>query len=283
MPYSQKENMKNKKLLVILLVVLIIVPIIRVRNTQADIYPVLEWDMEEIPAFVGKVFIVIFTCFSDSNETIHVEIWLDGIDFEWEAHESYFVNQKVLIDTKDQLPGRNHKLEIKARDYLNREKTLTAIFTIDSVPPVFNKLEVYPFEDEKVTIDINTDIMIVWNITDEYFYEFYVYRDYDRIMITSDEIGSWNYSYYSTKQLSFVLRCVAMDLANNTVERSFQVSYTVKEGEYVPVEDIEQIIIEHRKQLRIGLGSFVTVIIVVMVVGVPFAVVISNKKKEYNI
>ena len=275
--------MKKQNKILIVLTVLLLLPFL--RGVRADVhysYPVLEWD-EEPPLFVGKEFYVMFTAFSDANETIHAEIWLDDVDLEWEGHALYFVNQLVLIDTEDQLAGENHKIEITATDYLGRTKNLTSFFTIDSIAPVYNELSVYPSEDQKVTINKDTNIMISWDVSDDYFRLFYVERDYDIILSTKERVGKWNYSYYSTESAIFTLTCVAIDRANNTATRYYSVYYNVEEGEFVPQDEVDKLLAQQKTQRNLILGGAG----VAIVISIPFAVValiiFSKKKKEMNL
>lgn len=275
--------MKKRNKIFILLVVALLLPL--VREVRADIhysYPVLEWD-EEPPLFVGKEFYVMFTAFSDANETIHVEIWLDDVDLEWEGHALYFVNQLVIIDTEDQLAGENHKLEITATDYLGRTKNLTTFFTIDSISPVYNDLSIYPSEDQKITINKDTSIMIRWDVSDEYFREFYVKRDYDIILSTPDRVGKWNYSYYSTESAVFTLTCIAIDLANNTATRYYSVYYNVEEGEFVPQDEVDKLLAQQKKERNLILAATGSAIVVSLPFSVGGLIIFSRKKKETNL
>jgi len=274
-------NRKTKTLLILLAIILVL-PVLRLVNTNAETtYPILVWDVEP-PTFVGKEFVVKFTCFSDSNTTIHVEILLDNIDLEWTANAPFFVNQEVLINTEDQLAGTDHKIELVATDYSNRTKTLTKFFTIDSVDPIFNSINAFPMVEDKIIINKDTQLMVTWNISDDFFYEFHIYRSDNPspLIRTPDKTGKWNYTYSSVYSAEFTIICIAIDKANNTAEKQFDISYVVEEGEFVPIESYQSALIQFSENQIKALYAFVILIGIAIIVAVIFFSVGYQKRED---
>ena len=273
--------MKAKKMIIILLLLVGIsfLPTI-VKEVKSVGYPVLVWDVPP-PTFVGTEFNITFTCFSDSNQTIYVEIWIDGLDLEWSATQDYFVNELVIISTEDQLSGTGHTLEIIATDYALREVRLSTQLIIDSVSPIFNYCDINPINEFGfIKIDRQTPLFINWSVTEENFKDFRIYQDHNLQMVSTEMEGDFSFSFFYLESEEFDIKCVATDDAENTVERTFQIFYEVDEGEWVPQEEVDDILEQNKKdRINALIGASIAIFIALIVI-IPLAFKGANDKKE---
>lgn len=276
--------MKCKKILLLIMIISIVSPLIfsniEVKSDYGD-YPILIWDQAP-NSYVGERFWIMFTAFTDSNETLNIQIWIDEVDLEWESNKVFYVNEEVQISTADQLPGPGHSLRIIATDYANRTSELSVIMTIDTIDPVFNYLNVYPFDGQRIYLNKDEQCLIEWDVYDEHFFEIRIFKNNAMWINSRDAIGDKNLTFYSTVSFEMIIRVEAIDDANNTVSVEYELYYNIEEGEYIPIEDVEALKAEQRvAQMSIlvaGLVSTLLAVIITYACSFPGA----RKKKDLN-
>jgi len=235
-----------KKQILILFIVLggCCLTVYGVNNAQADYGIVLVWDVPPSD-YAGKIFDIIFTAFSSSNNSITISITFDDLLEVYTQTADYFVNQEVSISTTGLLTG-THTLKITAEDGISETKTITKEMTIDRLEPQVITAQIWvtgstPYQPgEKIWLEYQQELQFDWLIHDDYFEQVIILVDNVPKATWLPNTGVYNLSFLTTHETTdYVISLKANDLAGNFIYKHWDVNYNVPEDQYVPKEEID--------------------------------------------